>query len=126
MFLQTTEAENFDRIGLGLVGAQEQLLAAVTAVQPNTVVVLIHGGPIAVESAAASPSVRAIVDAFQPGELGADAVMDLLDGTIAPSGLMPYTTYLQVGAMRAVWQLAVAGLLSATRLWPVAGAWCWD
>lgn len=91
---QTTEAENFDRVELTLVGAQEQLLAAVSAVQPNVVVVLIHGGPIAVESAAASTQVKAIVDAFQPGELGADAIMDLLDGTTSPSGLMPYTTYL--------------------------------
>ena len=89
--LQTTEAENFDRRELGLVGAQEQLLAAVTAVQPNTIVVLVHGGPIAIENAVRSPRVRAIVDAFQPGELGADAIMDLLRGTFSPSGLMPYT-----------------------------------
>ena len=86
---QTTEAENFDRETLGLVGAQEQLLAAVMAVQKNVVVVLVHGGPIAVESAQASGAVRAIVDAFQPGELGADAVMDILDGTASPSGKMP-------------------------------------
>jgi hypothetical protein len=90
---QTTEAENFDRETLGLVGAQEQLLAAVTAVQSNVVVVLVHGGPISVESAQESSAVRAIVDAFQPGELGADAIMDVLDGTAAPSGRMPYTTY---------------------------------
>ena len=87
------EAENFDRRELGLVGAQEQLLDAITAVQPNVVIVLIHGGPIAVESAQASPAVRAIVDAFQPGELGADAIFDLLDGTTAPGGRMPYTSY---------------------------------
>lgn len=90
---QTTEAENFDRETLGLVGAQEELLAAVAAVQKNVVVVLIHGGPIAVESAQASASVRAIVDAFQPGELGADAIMDILTGVTSPSGRMPYTTY---------------------------------
>lgn len=90
---QTTEAENFDCEHLGLVGAQEQLLAAVTAVQKNVVVVLVHGGPIAIESAQASSAVRAIVDAFQPGELGADAIMDILDGTASPSGKMPYTSY---------------------------------
>ena len=39
--------------------------------------------------AQASGAVRAIVDAFQPGELGADAVMDILDGTASPSGKMP-------------------------------------
>ena len=72
---QTTEAENFDRRELGLVGAQEQLLDAVLAVNKNVVVVLIHGGPIDVSSAAASDAVQAIVDAFQPGELGSDAIM---------------------------------------------------
>lgn len=90
---QTTEAENFDRRDLGLVGAQEELLQAVAAVQPNTVVVLIHGGPIAVEAAVANPNVTAILDAFQPGELGADAVLDALEGVIAPAGAMPYTSY---------------------------------
>jgi hypothetical protein len=64
-------------------------------VQKNVVVVLIHGGPIAVESAQASSAVRAIVDAFQPGELGADAIMQILDGTEAPAGKMPYTSYLK-------------------------------
>eukprot|EP01048_Picozoa_sp_COSAG05_P013569 COSAG05_NODE_1459_length_4826_cov_2.560609_4_plen_392_part_00 len=90
---QTTEAENFDRETLGLVGAQEELLAAVTAVQKNVVMVLIHGGPIDVESAQENHAVRAIVDAFQPGELGADAIMDVLDGTVSPSGRLPYTAY---------------------------------
>lgn len=78
-----------------MVGAQEQLLSAVMAVQPNCILVLVHGGPIAVESAVSSPAVRAIIDAFQPGELGADALLDLIEGkTTGPSGLMPYTTYL--------------------------------
>ena len=63
--------------------------------QPNTVVVLIHGGPLAAESAATSSKVRAILDAFQPGELGADAIMQMVVGETSPSGLMPYTTYLQ-------------------------------
>ena len=43
---QTTEAENFDRDGIALVGQQEALLRAVVAVQPRTVVVLISGGII--------------------------------------------------------------------------------
>ena len=84
---QTTEAENFDRVSLSLVGAQEHLLEAVTAVCDKVVLVLVHGGPIAIESAKASASVRAIVDVFQPGELGADAIADAIDGTAAPSVL---------------------------------------
>jgi hypothetical protein len=55
---RTTEAENFDRVSLGLVGAQEQLLAAVSAVQQNVVLVLVHGGPIDVSTAERSPCAR--------------------------------------------------------------------
>ena len=35
---QTTEAENFDRDSISLTGVQEQLVQAVLAVQPRTVV----------------------------------------------------------------------------------------
>ena len=89
---QTSEAENFDREHLGLVGAQEALLSAVVAVSPRVILVLIHGGPIAVESAVAAPQVLAILDAFQPGELGAEAILDVLDGSVAPAGALPYTS----------------------------------
>lgn len=65
---QTTEAENFDRVNLTLPGAQEALLEAVVAVQPNVIVVLINGGPLDVSFAKSSASVRAILEAFQPGE----------------------------------------------------------
>ena len=44
---QTTEAENFDRYSLALPGAQQALLEAVAAVQPNIILVLQNGGPIA-------------------------------------------------------------------------------
>jgi len=67
---QTTEAENFDRYSLGLPGAQQDLLEAVAAVQDNVVIVLQNGGPIAVDWAVKSLKVRAILDAFQPGQLG--------------------------------------------------------
>jgi hypothetical protein len=96
MFLgtdQTTEAENFDRVSLRLPGAQEELLELVASVSKNVVVVLMNGGPLAIEFAKSSPSVRAIVEAFQPGELGGDAILDILTGVVSPSGKMPYTTY---------------------------------
>jgi beta-glucosidase len=48
---QTTEAENYDRKEIGLAGVQEELLAAVVAANPKTVLVLINGGPLAIESA---------------------------------------------------------------------------
>lgn len=95
---QTTEAENFDRYSLGLPGAQQDLLEAIAEVQSNVVLVLQNGGPIAVDWAVSSPRVRAILDAFQPGELGGDAILNLLSGAAVPSGKLPYTMYTEAFA----------------------------
>ena len=48
-----------------------------------------NGGPLAIESAKANPAVRAIVEAFQPGEMGGDAIIDILEGAECPSGKLP-------------------------------------
>ena len=48
-----------------------------------------------VSVAAESTAVRAILEAFQPGELGGEAIVNLLDGTALPSAKMPYTTYFE-------------------------------
>lgn len=90
---QTTEAENFDRRSLELPGAQQALLEAICTVQSNVVLVLQNGGPIAVGWAKNSSCVRAILDVFQPGELGGPAIMNLLSGDTVPSGKLPYTVY---------------------------------
>ena len=42
------EDEGFDRGRIGLPGAQEQLMAAVLAAQPKTVLVMINGGGISI------------------------------------------------------------------------------
>jgi len=90
---QTTEAENFDRSDISLPGAQQALLEAVCTVQSNVVLVLQNGGPIAVDWAKESGCVRAIVEAFQPGQLGGDAILNVLSGEAVPSGKLPYTVY---------------------------------
>ncbi len=46
---QTQESEGLDRTTLVLPGAQQALVQAVLAAQPNTVLVLINGGPIAID-----------------------------------------------------------------------------
>lgn len=85
---QTTEAENFDRNSLTLVGVQEELLSEVLKVQPKTVVVLIHGGPLA--SPQIATKVPAVLEAFYPGELGGEAIVRTLLGKNVPGGKMPY------------------------------------
>lgn len=80
-------------MSLELPGAQSELLQTITAVQNNVIVVLLNGGPVAIEFAKNSPNVKAIIEAFQPGELGGDAILDVISGVVSPSGKMPYTTY---------------------------------
>ena len=94
---QTTEAEGFDRPSLLLPGAQQQLLRSVLAgdgVQ-EVILVLVNGGPVDVSTAVQSKTVTAIIETFQPGELGGDAMIAILDGSQSPSGKMPYTTYFE-------------------------------
>ena len=61
------------------------------AANPKTVLVLINGGPLAIEAEAAS--VPAIVECFYPGQLGGEAIVDALMGDVNVFGKMPYTTY---------------------------------
>jgi hypothetical protein len=89
--VQTTEAENFDRSSLELAGnrSQHSLLAAIVATGKPVVVVLINGGPIAWDHT----GVAAVLEAFYPGELGGEAIVDALSGGYNPGGKLPYTNY---------------------------------
>ena len=71
LFLGTNlkvEAEGRDRRDLNLPGAQQQLMEAVYAANPKTVLVLMNAGPLAVTWA--NDNLPAILDAWYPGEAG--------------------------------------------------------
>ena len=85
------EAEGHDRRDLDLPGAQEQLLEAVYAANPKTVLVLMNAGPLAVTWA--NDHLSAILDAWYPGEMGGVAVARALFGADDPGGHLPYTVY---------------------------------
>ena len=85
------EAEGKDRRDLNLPGAQEQLLEAVYAANPRTVLVLMNAGPLAVTWA--QDHVPAIVSAWYPGEAGGTAIARALFGDDNPGGHLPYTVY---------------------------------
>lgn len=90
---ETQEKESLDRTTLVLPGAQDQLTQAVFNANKNTIVVLINGGPLAIRWI--KDNVPAIVEAFYPGELGGEAIADILVGDVNPSGRLPYTVYPQ-------------------------------
>jgi beta-glucosidase len=85
------EGEGRDRRNLDLPGAQEQLLEAVYAANPKTVLVLLSAGPIA--ATWAQDHLPAIVDAWYPGEAGGTAIARALFGLDNPGGHLPYTVY---------------------------------
>jgi beta-glucosidase-like glycosyl hydrolase len=88
---QSQESEGHDRTILDLPGVQLEFVQSVVATGKPTVVVLINGGPLAIEWI--KDNVHAIVEAFYPGEMGGDAIADVLLGKISPGGRLPYTIY---------------------------------
>ena len=85
------EAEGRDRRNLDLPGAQEQLLEAVYAANPKTVLVLENAGPLGVTWA--HDHLPAILSAWYPGEGGGDTIARTLFGVNNPGGHLPYTVY---------------------------------
>jgi beta-glucosidase len=83
------ESEGFDRTTLLLAGEQERLIKEVAKANPNTVVVVQAGGPIVMT--AWKDSVKAVVQAWYPGQEGGTAIADVLLGKVNPSGKLPVT-----------------------------------
>ena len=67
---------------------QDQLIAAVAAANPNTVVVLETGQPVTMPWLG---SVRGVLEAWYPGQDEGDAIANLLFGSVDPSGHLPET-----------------------------------
>jgi beta-glucosidase len=78
-----------DREDLALAPADRDLINAVTAVNPRTIVVLIGGAAITAEEW--QERAGAILMAFYPGEQGGAALARLLLGRVNPSGKLPFT-----------------------------------
>ncbi|HUB04424.1 MAG TPA: glycoside hydrolase family 3 C-terminal domain-containing protein [Solirubrobacteraceae bacterium] len=83
-----TESEATDRLSLNLPSAQDELISAVAAVNPNTVVVVDAGAPIAMPWL---DQVNSVLDAWYPGQSNGTALADVLFGKSDPSGHLPVT-----------------------------------
>ena len=87
------EAEGWDRNTVELPANQTYLLTNVTTVNKNVILVLINAGPIDVTYSKNSKDVRAIIEAFYPGQAGGPAIRNIIYGETAPSGKLPITNY---------------------------------
>lgn len=77
------ESEGFDRSHMKMPEAQNQLIEAVAAVNPHTIVVLHNGSPVEMPWV---DKVDAIVEAYLGGQAIGGAVVNILYGNANPSG----------------------------------------
>jgi beta-glucosidase len=82
------ESEGFDRTSLGLPGRQDELVSAVAAVNPRTVVVVNAGAPVLLPWA---NEVAAVLVSWFPGQEAGRALGDVLSGAVEPGGRLPVT-----------------------------------
>ena len=88
VFATKWQTEGLDAGNLSLPVGQDELIQAVTKVNPNTVVVLETGNPVLMPWLAGA---KAVVEAWYPGQKGGEAIAAVLSGTVNPSGRLPIT-----------------------------------
>jgi beta-glucosidase len=96
-----TCGENCDRDDLDLPGMQEQLLEAVASAGKPTVLVLMTGRANSI--AWAKENVDAILNVWEPGQMGGKAVAEVISGKVNPSGKLPVTMPRSVGQVPTVY-----------------------
>ncbi|HUO99101.1 MAG TPA: beta-glucosidase [Rhizomicrobium sp.] len=88
VFVTQWMTEGRDVMSLSLYPEQEALIAAVAEANPHTIVVLETGGPVLMPWL---DKVEAVVEAWYPGNRGANALANVLFGEVNPSGRLPIT-----------------------------------
>jgi beta-glucosidase len=83
-----TESEGADRTSLNLPSAQNELISAVAAANPRTVVVIDAGAPLVMPWLS---QVASVADAWYPGESNGTALASVLFGDTDPGGHLPVT-----------------------------------
>lgn len=82
------DCEGTDRLGLDLPYGQNELITALTAVNPNTVVILVSGNPVSMPWC---NDVPAILEAWYCGSEAGNSLAGILFGDYNPSGKLPFT-----------------------------------
>ena len=82
------EGEGFDNADMSLPWGQDAVIDTVARANRNTIVVLETGNPISMPW---RNRVRAILQAWYPGQAGGQAIAEVLTGKVNPSGRLPIT-----------------------------------
>ncbi len=84
-----TSGEDTDRDNLDLVGLQDELIRRINETGKPTILVIISGRPLSVNYAAAH--VPAIINAWEPGQFGGQAIAEIIYGKVNPSAKLAMT-----------------------------------
>ena len=96
-----TAGENVARSSINLYGEQLELVQAVHSSGTPTIVILINSRPLS------EPwlvnNVDALIEAWEPGALGGQAIAEIIFGEVNPSGKLPITIPRSVGHLQAIY-----------------------
>lgn len=98
---ERTSGEDTDRSDINLVGLQDELIQKVAASGKPTVLVLISGRPLGTEWAA--EHLPALVNAWEPGMYGGQAIAEILYGKVNPSGRLAVTIPRSAGQIQMIY-----------------------
>ena len=96
-----TAGENMARASLNLFGKQLDLIKEIKKTGTPVVIVLVNGKPIS--ETWLQKNIPAILESWEPGNLGGQAVAEILFGDVNPSGRLPLTVPRSVGQLRMIY-----------------------
>ena len=114
--------ENVDRGHINLMGNQLKLVKEIYKRNKNVVVVLINGRPLA--EPWIKDNIPAIIEAWEPGCMGGQAIAEVISGDVNPSGKLTITVPYDMGQVHMVYNYLPSSFLHhyidmpSKPLWP--------
>ena len=96
-----TAGENMARANLNLAGNQLNLIKSLDKLSNELIVIYVNGKPIAEPWIA--ENINSVIEAWEPGSFGGQAVGEIIFGDVNPSGKLPLTFPRSVGQLQMVY-----------------------
>ena len=114
---EMTCGENADRSDIDLPGRQNELVEGILASGKPTIVILVSGRPLGVEKIAEKAG--ALIEAWEPGMYGGQALAEIIFGKVNPSGKLPVTIPRSVGQVAIYYNYKPSSYIRQFRFSPV-------